>query len=709
MKSSTQFLILTFLLLSKCPVFSQNWAYQNPSITAEGFLKVQFVSLMEGWAVSSNGLFHTNDGGKNWAKQSSATELMSSIFFVDKKNGWVLGSYGVVLHTTDGGLNWENQFVGKGYRGNLFFVDKNNGWAIGQKGFFARTTDSGKNWEILTVPTTENLLSIHFIDTKNGWVAGENGLIMATKDGGTVWEKQVSTSGLSLISLRFFDKNNGLICNNNGQVIRTHDGGKLWETPTLSIGSGYVQKAFFADTAHIWIVGGIFWASNFVYKSSNGGQSWDNQMETKADFGNDFGGPYPLTDIFFWDNNSGWAAGLNGAIYSTIDGGNAWEAQFERSPVENLYSIYFLNEKLGWAVGQEKDVFKTTDGGKHWSRKLVANTGGTWSSVFFTDENNGWAVGSFHSGNAGGCIRSKDGGENWQKVTLNCPPDTRFSKVLFTDAKHGWIVGDYIFRTVDGGENWAFLGTAGGWNYIMDISFVNNEEGWGLFNGGRAIKKTTDGGQTWTTQLYAFNKTIYDFQFIDRQNGWFVSDDGIIFHTSDGGKNWVEQFSGTSNQILTVHFVDNQFGWAGGSDILLFTSNGGTDWELIDPPILSKSVFDIFFTDRQHGWLCGAEGVILAYQDDLIPKNIVSLPTRESIWPNPFHDAFNIEMESKLDDQPAQFFLYNQLGQLIFEKNETLHNGGNTLAFSTDRLANGMYYFRVMTKEASKTYKLLKK
>ena len=31
------------------------------------------------------------------------------VYFLDEKNGWIIGDKGTIIHTTDGGKNWETQ------------------------------------------------------------------------------------------------------------------------------------------------------------------------------------------------------------------------------------------------------------------------------------------------------------------------------------------------------------------------------------------------------------------------------------------------------------------------------------------------------------------------------------------------------------------------------------------------------------------------
>ncbi|MCL6624904.1 MAG: hypothetical protein K6T17_09855, partial [Fimbriimonadales bacterium] len=63
-----------------------------------------------GWVVGSRGtILHTENGGRNWLKQSSGTQSdLFRVYFRDKKRGWITGSGGLILHTTDGGKTWQS-------------------------------------------------------------------------------------------------------------------------------------------------------------------------------------------------------------------------------------------------------------------------------------------------------------------------------------------------------------------------------------------------------------------------------------------------------------------------------------------------------------------------------------------------------------------------------------------------------------------------
>ncbi len=77
-------------------------------------------------------------------------------------------------------------------------------------------------------------------------------------------------------------------------------------------------------------------------------------------------------------------------------------------------------------------------------------------------------------------------------------------------------------------------------------------------------------------------------QFVDRDEGWAVGDEGVIWHTIDGGRNWERQPSGVRASLRSVHFLTPYFGWVAGREelpngggsvgCLLFTNDGGLKW-----------------------------------------------------------------------------------------------------------------------------------
>ena len=79
-----------------------------------------------------------------------------------------------------------------------------------------------------------------------------------------------------------------------------------------------------------------------------------------------------------------WAVGARGAIITTRDDGDNWTEQ-KSGTRQHLYAVRFIDEKRGWAVGVEGLVLATTDGGITWT-KQSSGTGKHLYAVAFADD-----------------------------------------------------------------------------------------------------------------------------------------------------------------------------------------------------------------------------------------------------------------------------------------------------------------------------------
>ena len=75
-----------------------------------------------------------------------------------------------------------------------------------------------------------------------------------------------------------------------------------------------------------------------------------------------------LRDVYFTDNQTGWAVGNAGVILHTSDGGQTWAAQTSGTTL-NLFTVYFIDNQTGWAAGHDQSsvLLKTTNGGTTWT------------------------------------------------------------------------------------------------------------------------------------------------------------------------------------------------------------------------------------------------------------------------------------------------------------------------------------------------------
>jgi Uncharacterized protein related to plant photosystem II stability/assembly factor len=140
------------------------------------------------------------------------------------------------------------------------------------------------------------------------------------------------------------------------------------------------------------------------------------------------------------------------------------------------------------------------------------------------------------------------------------------------------------------------------------------------FNLGAAlILRTTDGGDTWTSQTGP--PALYSgISFTDANNGTIVGGGGLIIRTTDGGANWVQQTSGTTGDLFGVSFTDANNGTAVGADfdtgtgVIIRTTDGGGTWVSQYNGTI-EGFQAVSFTDANTGTVVGSSGAILRTTD----------------------------------------------------------------------------------------------
>lgn len=161
----------------------------------------------------------------------------------------------------------------------------------------------------------------------------------------------------------------------------------------------------------------------------------------------------PLTSVFFLDAKQGWAAGHDGTILATADGGETWLVQREtRGKDQVLMSIWFENAKHGLAVGQFGLALETRDGGKTWQeRSLLDGEAGEKHFLQLVPAGKGLL---FAAAEAGTILRSEDAGEHWQAIQTD-NKGSFWTGLALADG-HLLMAGmrGHVYRSEDRGVSW---------------------------------------------------------------------------------------------------------------------------------------------------------------------------------------------------------------------------------------------------------------
>ena len=304
-------LLVAFFLSNKADA-------QSKPIIHDDLFGVSFPTDRQGWACGRWGtILHTSDGGLNWVRLNSGTDLtLTSIFFFDSSSGWAVGNEGTILHTTDGGKTWEKQESPVNYYlMDIFFASALKGWIITEDTHILYTHNGGKTWQIQFNDEEYILKAVSFCDADHGWAVGEYGYIYYTNNGGKTWENQGGyfdinedtgelEGGTSLFDVVALDPQNAWAVGLDGKVIKTVDSGKTWE----QLETGFPQTPIFAiawDKADTIVIAG----KEACFYSRDKGQAWEKALfEPKIDFS-------WIYDLTLLSPSHFVASGENGAIY----------------------------------------------------------------------------------------------------------------------------------------------------------------------------------------------------------------------------------------------------------------------------------------------------------------------------------------------------------------------------------------------------------
>jgi hypothetical protein len=141
----------------------------------------------------------------------------------------------------------------------------------------------------------------------------------------------------------------------------------------------------------------------------------------------------------------------------------------------DLATVAFTSPTTGFAAGAEGIILRTTDGGTTWTRQTNGLTGYDWfTSVSFTDANTGTVV-SWNKR----IYRTTNGGATWvQQInpTGDSITGNGLLTVVFTDANTGTATGSWgtILHTTDGGEHWVEQESGVATPYLWGLAFTDD-------------------------------------------------------------------------------------------------------------------------------------------------------------------------------------------------------------------------------------------
>lgn len=246
--------------------------------------------------------------------------------------------------------------------------------AVGERGHVIFSDDEGQTWTQAEVPVSVTLNAVDFAGDSHGWVVGHSGVILHSSDAGASWELQLD--GLQAAEL--------VIESKEEQIAEMEE--RIEQAPEEEKG----------DLE--WALDDLFFALETV----------------QADM--DVGPVNPLLDVWFENDQHGFAVGAYGMVLRTLDGGETWQDWAPKLRNPQGFHLNSVAQVTGGAlaiVGEAGQVHISVDNGETWERRESPYDGSLFGVMGTGQVNEVLAFGL-----RGNAMLSTDLGRSWSMVPM---------------------------------------------------------------------------------------------------------------------------------------------------------------------------------------------------------------------------------------------------------------------------------------------------
>ncbi|NCQ17809.1 MAG: T9SS type A sorting domain-containing protein [Ignavibacteria bacterium] len=485
-------------------------------------------------------LFKSYNYGDDWKvigfEKRSVTSIEidpinPDIIYVGLKNS----SDDAIWKSTDGGKTWGkktngipvSQFPFQDCRAIKINPMNNNSLiaAVYSEGIF-KSIDGGNNWKFLLGVNTYDVEFLPW-DTTTVIAAVAGGIYKSTDDGQT-WVRILNT-GANCIEIDNTTKEFYAGMN------KSTDEGDTWislnnpELPTS------FSLAMTVDDIKIDPINNILYLATGagIYKSFDKGINWIQAFDGLNDF-------YAYSLAFSSSNPTVMYTTGREGIHKSTNGGKSWK-YIGGGAAENFITVDPTNPDIVY-VAQMPILttfwlWRTMDGGKTWEKKLTSLARFDFIAI---DPINPSIIYSVYTDvSKSTIVKSYDKGETWEDLNTPIKP----SDMIISKSNNSVIYigsGEGVYKTIDGGITWNYLGLPAN-NHRILLSFApENEKIIYASVYGQGVFKTTDGGVHWEIKNQGFTDTIAGAIIPDpKQIGRvFLNTLMGLYVSTNGGDEW---------------------------------------------------------------------------------------------------------------------------------------------------------------------------
>ena len=219
-----------------------------------------------------------------------------------------------------------------------------------------------------------------------------------------------------------------------------------------------------------------------------------------------------------------------------------------------------------------------------------------------------------------GPYKSTDGGANWASISNGIPSSMQSGKYnpmsissdgsLFLARINDNVLPyiSYVYRSTDGGNNWAI---SSGSIPFGDVFCISNDQTGNIYLGtDLGVFKSSDNGNNWAEYGY-WLLDVKDMAFNDKGHV-FITDSYGVYRSIDDGASWKELLTGKGIETLAIKNDSTLFAGGAQPGGILRSTDNGDSWEYVYPQtvtilqgstVLIDTNGDIYFPTNGNGVL----------------------------------------------------------------------------------------------------------
>ncbi len=315
-------------------------------------------------------------------------------------------------------------------------------------------------------------------------------------------------------------------------------------------------------------------------------------------------------------------------------------------------------------------------------------------------------------------FKSVDGGNNWIPRATS---SGAFSHELgFFDTLSALLTdGPYLYKTINGGNSWSNtpcpfqIGTTAIKTYGDSLVCLG-----GIDVSGTGFMMSKNRGNTWLPAwgTLGHGLEITDFSFMNKDTMFAVSkttnvpysETAGFFYTTNGGGSWTDMGLPQLKDAYGVLFKSNKEGYVVGMDSQGFgtvvkTTDLGKNWLTFNTGY-KTALMNIALLNDSIGLLSGTEGILLKWNFKRsvftnIQENTFN-EMRINVFPNPAQEKLLVSTAFKLD----KMTLINSIGQELFVLDEPQYKQ----EIDISSLPAGIFFIKAENKQAQAVFKFIK-